>query len=146
MRAAGGVSLVRCRRQKTHVADSPSDGALFAGGRRLVRLAFDAELHDVVPADGAVVNDNVPSPECHRVPLRQVSRAADVVEQAERYLFDFKARSRISSLGGRGGLCNGGGIAHLDVGHFGSGKQVCGLGDGRKTDYSVTESIIPWRR
>ncbi len=27
------------------------------------------EIHDVVAADGAVIHDNVPSPEGHRVPL-----------------------------------------------------------------------------
>jgi hypothetical protein len=54
---------------RTHVADTPGDGALLARGRRLVRLALDAEVHDVVTANGAVVDDNVPRPESYRVPL-----------------------------------------------------------------------------
>jgi hypothetical protein len=54
---------------RTHVADAPGDGALLARGRRLVRLALDAEVHDVVTANGAVVDNNVPRPESYRVPL-----------------------------------------------------------------------------
>ena len=44
---------------QTHVADSPGNGALFARRRGLVRLAFDAEIHDVVPTNGTVVDDDV---------------------------------------------------------------------------------------
>eukprot|EP00416_Gambierdiscus_australes_P039667 CAMPEP_0171094526 /NCGR_PEP_ID=MMETSP0766_2-20121228/41428_1 /TAXON_ID=439317 /ORGANISM="Gambierdiscus australes, Strain CAWD 149" /LENGTH=84 /DNA_ID=CAMNT_0011553183 /DNA_START=83 /DNA_END=333 /DNA_ORIENTATION=+ len=47
------------------VAHTPSDGALFACVRALVCLALDAEVHDVIPADGAVVHHNVPSPQRH---------------------------------------------------------------------------------
>jgi hypothetical protein len=35
----------------------------------LVGLAVDAKVHDVVTADGAVVDDDVPSPEGDCVPL-----------------------------------------------------------------------------
>ena len=55
--------------ERTNIADAPGDSALLAGGRRLVGLALDAQIHDVVTADGAVVNDNVPSPESYGVPL-----------------------------------------------------------------------------
>ncbi len=41
------------------VAHPPGHGALLAGGAGLVRLTLDAQVHDVVPADGAVVNVNV---------------------------------------------------------------------------------------
>ena len=51
------------------VAHPPGHGALLAGGAGLVGLALDAQVHDVVPADGAVVNHNVPSPQGHGVPL-----------------------------------------------------------------------------
>ena len=77
------------------VAHAPRDRALLGGRRRLVRLALDAEVHDVVPekltrvevpgnltrvevpkkisqkvpADGTVVNHNVPSPQCNSIPL-----------------------------------------------------------------------------
>ena len=51
------------------VAHAPRDGALLGGRRRLVGLALDAEVHDVVAADGAVVHHDVPGPKCHRVPL-----------------------------------------------------------------------------
>ena len=40
------------------VAHAPRDVALLGGGGRLLRLAFDAQVHDVVSADGAVVDDN----------------------------------------------------------------------------------------
>jgi len=54
------------------VANSPSDGALLAGGARLVRLTLDTEVHDVVAADGAVVHHDVPGPEGDGVPLLDV--------------------------------------------------------------------------
>jgi hypothetical protein len=54
---------------RTHVADTPSDSALFARSRCLVGLAVDAQVHDVVTADGAVVDDDVPGPESDCVPL-----------------------------------------------------------------------------
>jgi hypothetical protein len=54
---------------RTYIADAPCDGALFAGGRGLVCLALDAQVHDVVTADGAVVDDNVPGPQRDGVPL-----------------------------------------------------------------------------
>ena len=51
------------------VTHAPSDGALLGGGGGLVGLALDAQVHDVVPADGAVVHHNVPRPQGHGVPL-----------------------------------------------------------------------------
>ena len=35
----------------------------------LVGLALDAQVHDVVAADGAVVHHDVPGPQRHGVPL-----------------------------------------------------------------------------
>lgn len=58
---------------QTYIADSPGHRALFARGRGLVGLALDAEVHDVVSANGAVVDDNVPRPKSYRVPLSHVS-------------------------------------------------------------------------
>ncbi len=40
-------------------------------------MAFDAEIHDVVSADGAVVDHYVPRPECDGVPLEHRQRAAE---------------------------------------------------------------------
>ena len=51
------------------VAHPPGHGALLAGGAGLVGLALDAQVHDVVPADGAVVHNDVPGPQGNRVPL-----------------------------------------------------------------------------
>jgi len=41
------------------VANAPGHGALLAGGGRLVRLALDAQVHDVVAANGAIVHHDV---------------------------------------------------------------------------------------
>lgn len=58
---------------QTHVADSPRNGTLFTCGGRLVGLALDTEVHDVVTANGAVVDDDVPAPKGYRVPLQIVT-------------------------------------------------------------------------
>lgn len=51
------------------VADAPGDGTLLRGGRRLIGLTLNAQVHDVITADGTVVHDNVPGPESHSGPL-----------------------------------------------------------------------------
>jgi hypothetical protein len=110
----------------TYIADTPGDGALFARGRRLVGLALNAQVHDVVTADGAVVDDNVPGPESYGVPLSRVSCRSP----ARSYscccacLFDFKALLVAVGAGtSLGYLCLGWGrIGHIDVGH---GCNVC---------------------
>ena len=51
------------------VAHAPRHSALLGGRRRLVSLALDAEVHDVVATDGAVIHHDVPRPERHCVPL-----------------------------------------------------------------------------
>lgn len=59
-----------------YIADPPGDGAFLAGSGSLVGLALDAEVHDVISANCTVVDDNVPSPESHSVPLRPCQRFA----------------------------------------------------------------------
>lgn len=54
------------------IADAPGDGALLVGGRLLIRLALDAQIHNVIAANGAIVDDNVPRPECDGAPLFQL--------------------------------------------------------------------------
>jgi len=61
--------LFHMRSSKTHVADSPRDSALLTRRGCLVGLTVDAQVHDVVAANGAVVDNNVPSPESDCVPL-----------------------------------------------------------------------------
>ena len=51
------------------VAGTPSLCALFRSVSNLLRLALDARLHDVVSADGAVVDVDVPGPESDGVPF-----------------------------------------------------------------------------
>lgn len=67
----------------SYIADSPSDCALLAGRRSLVGLTVDTQVHDVVSADGAVIHDDVPSPERDGVPLSPMSvpllKALDVL-------------------------------------------------------------------
>jgi hypothetical protein len=59
--------------QGTYVADTPGDCAFLARGGGLVGLAFNAKVHDVVAANGAVVDDDIPCPESDRIPLSNVS-------------------------------------------------------------------------
>lgn len=51
------------------ITDTPSHGTLLTGGRSLVGLALDAQIHDMVSADGTVVDDDIPSPESNCIPL-----------------------------------------------------------------------------
>lgn len=46
----------------TYITHAPGYRALLAGGRRLIRLTLDAQIHDVIAANGAIVNDNIPGP------------------------------------------------------------------------------------
>lgn len=82
------------------VADAPGDGALLAGSRGLIGLALDAKIHDVVAADGTVVDNNVPSPERDSVPLLHL-----------------EALLRIGCLAFNGGGLLRGNVGHVDVGH-----------------------------
>ena len=113
------------------VADTPGDGALLCGGGRLVGLALDAQVHDVVTADGAVVDDDVPCPERDGVPLwlpmlglcfkLQVMRASGWARWAHVYLLDFETRLLICAFGLRdlGCLwsCCRWGVGHVYVRH-----------------------------
>lgn len=51
------------------VTDAPCHGALFRSSGRLVGLTFYAKIHNVVPADGTVINHNIPGPEGYCIPL-----------------------------------------------------------------------------
>jgi len=51
------------------VADAPSNSAFLARSGCLIRLALNTEIHDVVSANGTVINDNIPSPERNGIPL-----------------------------------------------------------------------------
>jgi len=47
----------------------PADGAVLGRGSVLAGLAVDADVHDVVAADGAELDLDVPRPERHGRPL-----------------------------------------------------------------------------
>jgi hypothetical protein len=51
------------------IADSPGNGAFVVGTSARVRLAFYTEVHDVVSADCAVVDFDVPGPHSYRRPF-----------------------------------------------------------------------------
>lgn len=80
------------------VAYAPGNSALFARSRGLVCLTLDTEVHDVIAADGTVVDNDVPCPESNGVPLLDLELLL---------LDDLSLLSR--------------GITHLNIGH-GSGS------------------------
>ena len=49
------------------VADSPCHGAFLIAC--LIRLTFNTWVHDVIPANGTVVNVDVPGPESNGIPF-----------------------------------------------------------------------------
>lgn len=51
------------------IANPPSDRTLLAGGTGLIGLAVDTQVHNVIAANGAVVDYNVPSPQRDCIPL-----------------------------------------------------------------------------
>lgn len=51
------------------IANTPSNCALLAGRRGLVRLTFDTQIHYVIAADGAVIHNNIPRPKSNGVKL-----------------------------------------------------------------------------
>lgn len=42
-----------------YIANAPSNSALLAGGRSLVRLALDAQVHDVIAANSTVIHNDI---------------------------------------------------------------------------------------
>ena len=56
------------------VTDAPCHGALFRSSGPLVGLAFYAKIHNVVPADGTVINHSIPGPEGYCIPLQRENR------------------------------------------------------------------------
>ena len=57
------------------VTHAPGHCALLTGGTGLVGLTLDAQVHDVVPADGAVVHHNVPGPQGTSIPFLHLEPA-----------------------------------------------------------------------
>lgn len=76
------------------VANTPCYSAFLTGSGCLVRLALDTEVHDVISANGTIIDDNIPCPKSYGVPLLD-----------------------LELLLGVNSLAVGGSIAHLDVRH-----------------------------
>jgi len=89
------------------VTNTPCSVALFAGGGHLIRLAIDAQIHDVIPANGAVVDNDVPSPQSDGVPLLHFESLLAVFPTI---VLGFALRS--SSGGGSGNV-----YINIHVGH-----------------------------
>lgn len=89
------------------VANPPCNSALLAGGGSLICLTFDAQVHNVVSADGTVVDDDVPSPQSDRVPLLHLKALLAVCSALRTSGF-----SLANCL-----LRRGWDIGHNDVGH-----------------------------
>lgn len=51
------------------ITSTPSHSAFFGGGGLLISLAFDAQVHDVITANGTRVDLNIPRPQSYRVPF-----------------------------------------------------------------------------
>lgn len=88
---------------KSMITDSPRNSTLFGSSRRLVGLTFNAKIHNVVPADGTVINHNIPGPEGYCIPL-----------------FHFKALLARAAVGAAGGI-------HIHrCRHFGNTLSITG--------------------
>lgn len=102
LQPAGNAVEVKCV-----IADTPRHGALLGRRRSLVGLTLDAKVHDVVAANGAVVDDNVPGPESDGIPL-----------------LDFELLLALSStlaacLDGLGLRRRSGRVGHVNISHVG---------------------------
>jgi len=75
------------------ITDTPGSVTLFTAGSHLVGLTINAEVHDVVSANGTVVNDDIPCPERDRVPFLNLKSFLAII-----FL--------LSGLGGGGSVVN----------------------------------------
>jgi len=95
---------------KSMIANAPSDSAFFAGCGSLVGLTFDAQIHDMVSTDGAVIDHNIPGPKGDCIPLFDfetlftVSAAVGSSLSLASYLLYWRSGSRRS-------------ISHINVRH-----------------------------
>jgi len=103
----------------THVADAPSHRTLLRRGRSLVGLAVNAQIHDVVAADGAVVHDDVPGPQRDCVPLRRLSVYPSHVSEPRdaTYLLHLEPLLAIDVAACHLAALRLGRVGHLDIRH-----------------------------
>lgn len=66
---------------RTYVTGTPCHGALIDRRRSLIRLAFNAQIHDLIPANGTLEGERqptyiidlyIPAPQTHAIPLASV--------------------------------------------------------------------------
>jgi hypothetical protein len=130
--------LVRREKESTDIANTPSDGALFTRSGAVVGLTVDTQVHDMVAADGAIVDDDVPCPESDGIPLwkKEVLSALSCAlpissahVSATLYLLDLESFLSISVAGGGCdflalGSSGGSRVGHFDVRHLCKCKWV----------------------
>lgn len=51
------------------ITNAPGNGTFLTGGRCLIGLTFDAQVHDVITTNGTVVHHNVPGPQSDGAPF-----------------------------------------------------------------------------
>lgn len=93
------------------ITDAPSHRTLLTGCRSLVCLTFNAEIHDMVSADSAVVYNNIPSPQSHRIPLLNLEAFLTIGSGIRSSCLDFSGSLFHWCGGSRRSVC------HIDVCH-----------------------------
>lgn len=61
---------------KGMIARAPGDGALGAAVGRLIRLALNARIHNVIATNGTVIDDYIPGPESNAIPFLDIETFA----------------------------------------------------------------------
>ncbi len=59
------------------ITHAPGHCALFGGDGGLICLTFNAKVHDVVAANGAIIYDDIPSPQSDGIPFFDLKSEID---------------------------------------------------------------------
>jgi len=118
------------------VADSPGDGAFLAGSRSLVGLTLDTVVHDVISADGTVVDDNIPSPQSNGIPLLDFKALLSICVSFP------KACLRLAGSDFSSGRASRASIRHIYVRHRSCIETVCAAKSGEGQSGRATRSFL----
>jgi len=101
------------------IANTPRNRAIVAASVGLRCLALDTQVHDVVAADGTVVNHDIPRPQRHRIPLLDLELGFGVRINIGWPAVDHQGHRARLPLGRH--HCRrrrrGGSIGHIDISH-----------------------------